>query len=186
MRTHRYLIAALLLAACGSSKSYTAGTQPTSATTTATTTATTVAPSSNTTAASGGGGAYGYPVPPTTTATAGAATLTVINTSLGAAIGDAKGYSLYMYTPDNGTPMCTGTCSDTWKPWATTGAPVAGNGVDGAKVATVQHPSGVTQVTYNGHPLYHYSGDSAPGDTNGQGRNNYWYLVTPAGAKLAG
>jgi predicted lipoprotein with Yx(FWY)xxD motif len=41
--------------------------------------------------------------------------------------------------------------------------------------------NGTTQVAFNGHPLYYFSGDTAPGDTKGQGVMNIWFLVAPSG-----
>ena len=56
-----------------------------------------------------------------------------------------------------------------------------GDGVDESLLGTVDHPDAGTQVTYNGWPLYFFSGDSAPGDTNGQGQGGVWYVVDPTG-----
>ena len=61
---------------------------------------------------------------------------------------------------------------------------------DGAKTAdlgTITRSDGTKQVTYSGHPLYYFAGDSGPGQTNGQGSDNFgakWWLVAPAGAKI--
>jgi predicted lipoprotein with Yx(FWY)xxD motif len=192
----RYLVAVLSLAACGSSTAANSGadgTKPATPVTTAVSTTTTTA--ANAYSAGGGyavpttgGGGGGYAVPATSAPpTGGPQTLTIITTTLGPALGDAKGFAVYMFTPDTGgKPTCVGSCATTWPPAATTGAPVAASGIDAAKLATVTHPNGATQLVYNGHPLYHFSGDAAPGDTGGEGRGGYWYLVNPAGDKIAG
>ena len=191
----RYLVALLVLAACGSTGAKTAGggygTQQTTATTAAPTTATTAAATTATTSAysygGGGGGGGGYAVPPTSAPVTGGSQLTIIKTSLGSAVGDANGYALYVFTPDtNGTPTCTGSCANSWPPATTTGTPAAATGLDVTKLTTVKNAAGDMQVVYNGHPLYHYSGDAAPGDTNGQGKLGIWYLVSPAGDKITG
>ncbi len=66
-------------------------------------------------------------------------------------------------------------CSSTTAP-----RPPAGDGIDAAMLATATHPEGGTQVTYNGWPLYYFAGDSAPGDTNGQGQGDVWYVIDAA------
>ena len=48
-------------------------------------------------------------------------------------------------------------------------------------LGTLTRDDGTVQVTYNGWPLYHFSGDTAPGDTNGQGLEGVWFLVSPTG-----
>jgi hypothetical protein len=53
--------------------------------------------------------------------------------------------------------------------------------VDNSKVGTITRSDGTTQVTYNGHPLYYFSGDKAPGDTNGQGVGGNWFTISPSG-----
>ncbi len=176
---HRYIVAVLALAACGSSISATSGGGAYGAQTTKAATATTTS--------SGGGGGYAVPPAPSSSAPAGPAKLTIITTSLGKAVGDASGYALYMYMPDTGgTPTCTDMCAANWPPAATTGAPTAATGLDTKLLTTVMHPNGVTQVVYNGHPLYRYGAEAAPGDIGGEGRLGYWYLLTSAGAKIAG
>ena len=56
-----------------------------------------------------------------------------------------------------------------------------GDGVDASLLGTVAHPGAGTQVTYNGWPLYLFSGDSDPGDTNGQGQGGVWFVLDPTG-----
>ena len=100
------------------------------------------------------------------------------NASYGDILVDASGRTLYLFTPDDGTstPQCTGSCAQTWPPLTTTSTPRAEGGAQQSKLGMV---SG--QVTYNGHPLYHYSGDAAAGQTNGEGVAAIWYVVNVAG-----
>jgi hypothetical protein len=60
--------------------------------------------------------------------------------------------------------------------------PVAGSGVRASLLGTIKRPDGKLQVTYAGKPLYLYSGDSKPGQANGQGVNQAWYAITPSGS----
>jgi predicted lipoprotein with Yx(FWY)xxD motif len=95
---------------------------------------------------------------------------------------DAKGLTLYSFAPD--TPSmsnCTGTCAGYWPP--VTGTPAAGPGVTG-KLSTIKRSDGTTQAVYNGHPLYTYVGDAAPGQAHGNNLNlngGLWHEVTVSG-----
>lgn len=104
---------------------------------------------------------------------------------------DGEGMSLYVFmadTQDAGTSACTDAeCTAEWPPLTTDGDPVAGEGVDETLLGTLTRDDGSTQVTYNGWPLYHFAGDAAPGDTNGQGQDEFgglWFLVSPAGEAI--
>ena len=118
----------------------------------------------------------------TTTTTADASLSTATDAKLGSILVDGEGRTLYHFTKDvNGTIAYTGTCASTWPPFVVTGAaPQAPAG--GGTVATVTRPDGGTQVTFNGAPLYRYSGDSKAGDTNGQGIGGLWFVVSPTAA----
>jgi predicted lipoprotein with Yx(FWY)xxD motif len=93
---------------------------------------------------------------------------------------DASGHTLYWFAPDTPThSACSGSCAVYWPP--VTGTPVAGPGVIGA-LATIPRAGGARQVTYNGHPLYTYVGDSSPGEAHGNGitlNGGAWYEMTP-------
>jgi predicted lipoprotein with Yx(FWY)xxD motif len=95
---------------------------------------------------------------------------------------DAKGLTLYSFAPD--TPSmsnCNGTCAGYWPP--VTGTPAAGPGVTG-KLSTIKRSDGTTQAVYNGHPLYTYVGDAAPGQAHGNNLNlngGLWHEVTVSG-----
>jgi predicted lipoprotein with Yx(FWY)xxD motif len=92
----------------------------------------------------------------------------------------AGGRTLYTYNKDvfPGQSQCTGACATKWPPLVVSGdlgalAPIAAAGGFG----TMTRDDGRTQVTYQGQPLYYYSGDSAPGDTNGQGIGGLWQVA---------
>ena len=79
--------------------------------------------------------------------------------------------TLYVFASDvanSGKSACNGSCATTWPPLtvATGTTTSAGTGASGT-LGTITRDDGTVQVTYNGVPLYHYSGDSAPGDTTG-------------------
>ena len=103
-----------------------------------------------------------------------------------AVLTNAKGFTLYWFVPDTSTKSnCNGSCATFWPPLK--GPARAGTGVTG-KLGTITRADGSTQATYNGHPLYTYSGDTAPGQTNGNGLNvngGVWHEVTTSGAAPA-
>ena len=101
---------------------------------------------------------------------------------LGKILTDVRGETLYMFTKDkNGKSSCTAECLKSWVPLHTFGAPTAGSGAKASLLGTTNSGPGVTQVTYNKHPLYFFQGDQAPGDVKGQGFKNLWYVVDAAG-----
>lgn len=124
----------------------------------------------------------------TTTSAAGGATVVVAETSLGEVLVDADGLTLYLFEQDAGTEVsaCTGSCADLWPALTSDAAPTAGEGIDAALLGVAQQPDGSSQVTYNGHLLYTYAQDSAPGDVEGQGVGGVWFAVTPAGEAASG
>ena len=105
------------------------------------------------------------------------------DTSMGAPfLVDSQGKTLYLYLNDQpGTSNCYDTCAQNWPPLLTTGSPVAGTGANASMLGTTTRTDGSVQVTYNGHPLYYYAGDSAAGDVNGEGKLSLWYVITPDG-----
>jgi predicted lipoprotein with Yx(FWY)xxD motif len=107
----------------------------------------------------------------------------------GRALVDGAGRALYLFEADQGsTSACTGPCAQVWPPLLADGPPPATAGAAQASlVGTSMRADGSRQVTYNGHPLYYFAGDTAPGDVKGQGIHNFgggWYVVTPAGDKI--
>jgi predicted lipoprotein with Yx(FWY)xxD motif len=118
------------------------------------------------------------------TGTVGAA-----RTALGTVLVDSRGRTLYELSVDSATKIvCTAMCAALWPPYTVPagGHPSAGGGVD-ATLSLTQRPDGTMQVTANGHPLYTYSGDSAAGQTNGQGvqdTGGTWHALTTSGAPV--
>jgi predicted lipoprotein with Yx(FWY)xxD motif len=107
---------------------------------------------------------------------------------LGTYLTDGSGRTLYMFASDTSTKStCSGPCLTYWPALTVSGAPTTASGASAGKVGTITGTGGTKQVTYDGHPLYYYSGDSAAGDTNGQGSTNFgarWWLLTPSGQPL--
>jgi len=95
---------------------------------------------------------------------------------------NARGLTLYWFAPDTSAKSaCYGSCAAYWPP--VTGAPSAGPGVTG-KLGTITRANGTTQATYDGHPLYTYIGDSAPGQDSGNDLNlngGLWHIVVVTG-----
>ncbi len=123
---------------------------------------------------------------PATSAATGALTIATGTTaSAGTLLTGTGGMTLYTWKKDTApnTSACSGDCAGTWPP-TTVGAgqtATAGPGVTGT-LATFTRTDGTTQVSYNGAALYYFSGDSAAGDANGQGKGNVWFVATPTGA----
>ena len=119
--------------------------------------------------------------------TSRSATVDLRTTSLGRVLVDSSGRTLYLFEKDKGPrSTCAGACASAWPPVTTTGAPTAGTGVALAKLKTTRRPGG-EQVLYAGHPLYTYAGDSAPGQTNGEGLDQFgaeWYALGATGGKV--
>jgi predicted lipoprotein with Yx(FWY)xxD motif len=95
---------------------------------------------------------------------------------------DAKGFTLYWFAPDTATKSnCNGGCAKIWPP--VKGPATAGSGVTGT-LGTITRSDGTVQATYNGHPLYTYTADTAPGQASGNGVNasgGVWHEVTVSG-----
>ena len=115
------------------------------------------------------------------------ATVILSDSALGRILTDDQGNTVYQFEMDSGgTSACNEGCDTTWPPLEASGKPSGGNGVDDSLLGTIKRADGTTQVTYAGHPLYHYSGDQTPGDTNGQGIGDVWYAVAASGDPLKG
>ncbi|HEX4759592.1 MAG TPA: hypothetical protein VH256_02275 [Thermoleophilaceae bacterium] len=127
---------------------------------------------------------------PKTAPAAKTATLSVANGSLGKILVDSQGRTLYMFQRDSGSKsMCSGACASNWPPLQANGKPTVAGGAMASLAGTTKRSDGMTQVTYNGHPVYRYSGDQKPGDTNGQGVNAFgglWYALSPSGKQMSG
>ena len=122
------------------------------------------------------------PVATAAPAAAGAMINAGQNSALGSFLVNAKGMTLYVFANDTANASnCSGTCATNWPPLLTSGAPVAGMGVNAALLGTLTRSDGGIQVTYNGMPLYGFAGDNAAGDTKGQGIKNIWHVIDLSG-----
>ncbi len=100
---------------------------------------------------------------------------------LGPILADDAGLTLYTFKNDvagSGESACVEGCATAWPPLVIEGEPTAGSGAAG-ELATIERPDGTMQVTYDGMPLYRFSGDTAPGDTTGQGVLDIWFVAQP-------
>jgi predicted lipoprotein with Yx(FWY)xxD motif len=119
---------------------------------------------------------------------AGGARVAVAKSPLGRILVDGKGITLYDFVQDKGTKSsCYGACAALWPPLTTTGKPVAGRGVRASLLGTTKRKDGRLEVTYKGHPLYYFVSDRKPGQTTGQGLNQFgapWWVLSPAGKEI--
>ncbi|MSO79585.1 MAG: hypothetical protein EXQ79_08250 [Acidimicrobiia bacterium] len=111
-------------------------------------------------------------------------TIKVADSSLGEIVVTGKGQTVYAFDLDTGTgtdeTACGAGCDSTWPP-VEAKKPKAGKGID----ATMLLVNANGQVSYNGHLLYMYAGDSASGDTNGDGIGGVWHAVGSDGVPLS-
>ena len=134
-------------------------------------------------AAGCGTAAAGHDAAPRPTASSAVGSAVKTATINGATVlTNAQGLTLYSFAPDTRTAShCNGTCAQIWPP--VHGPVTAGPGVTGT-LATITRADGAAQATYNGHPLYTYTADTAPGQANGNGINasgGVWHEVTASG-----
>ena len=116
---------------------------------------------------------------------AGGQTVQTGDTEYGEVLVDSKGMTLYALEKDSkDTSTCTGGCATAWPPLVVTGKVVVAKGLDADDFATfMRTDNGMTQVSVYGAPLYTFSGDKAPGDTNGKTIPN-WYVVGANGKPM--
>jgi predicted lipoprotein with Yx(FWY)xxD motif len=134
--------------------------------------------SSSGTSSTGGSGSTG------TSSPAAATTGNLKTTTIGGAtvLTNAKGFTLYSFAPDTSTKSnCNGTCAQFWPPVK---GPATASGVKGT-FGTIKRSDGSTQATFDGHPLYTFAADTAPGQAKGNGLNEQggvWHEITTSGA----
>ncbi len=117
----------------------------------------------------------------------GATMLMVADSDLGEIVVDGEGMTVYMFDNDTqgaGESVCEGQCATNWPAVTTDGEAPEVEGVTG-EVGTIEGVDGATQVTLNGWPLYYFAGDSAAGDVAGQGVGGVWWVLSPAGERMA-
>ena len=110
------------------------------------------------------------------------------SSALGRIIVDSRGHTLYLFEKDRrGASACSGACLVYWPPLLTSGAPTATKGARPSLLGSIRRADGTRQVTYAGHPLYLFSGDTRRGQTNGEGLKDFgagWYVLMPSGKKI--
>jgi len=113
----------------------------------------------------------------------------VAKTGAGTVLTNAAGFTLYTFQADKGTTStCYGACAQFWPPVIGTAHMAAGQNING-HFGTTTRKDGKTQVTYDGHPLYTYAGDTQPGQTAGNGINQdggIWNVITTSASGAAG
>jgi predicted lipoprotein with Yx(FWY)xxD motif len=146
----------------------------------------TSAAAGNTPAAAASSPAASAPAGSAPATSSGGTTLTVKTIGGQQVVTNAAGFTLYWFAPDTSTTSkCTGSCATYWPP--VKGPAAAMSGVTG-KLGTITRSDGTTQATYDGHPLYTYAADTAPGQAKGNGLNlsgGLWYEMTVSGATPA-
>jgi predicted lipoprotein with Yx(FWY)xxD motif len=99
----------------------------------------------------------------------------------GSYLTDGMGRTLYFFTKDSdGTSACTGACLAKWPPFAPESV-VAPSLLKASDFITVSRSEGTQQTEYMGRPLYYFANDTNPGDMNGNGFNNLWYVANITG-----
>ena len=137
-----------------------------------------------------GGGPYGSSStnpPATAVPTTASSSSVVIQTAASTVKGqsetiltNAERKTLYYFTADSATQSaCSGNCAQMWPPLLSTGSAGPTSSTSLAGKLSVQMDANGNQVEYNGHPLYTFSGDTAPGQTNGEGLFGMWFVATP-------
>jgi predicted lipoprotein with Yx(FWY)xxD motif len=121
-------------------------------------------------------------------ATTGRTKVAIAKSPLGRILVDSKGITLYDFVKDKGTTsVCYGACAALWPPLITKGKPIAGTGVRASLLGTTKRKDGKLEVTYKGHPLYYFVTDRKPGQTTGQGVDQFggpWWVLSPAGKEI--
>ena len=119
-------------------------------------------------------------------ATTGGSSLKTATIGGATVLTSSKGFTLYSFAPDTSTKSnCNGTCAQNWPPVK---GPATASGVKGT-FATIKRSDGSVQATFDGHPLYTFAGDTAPGQNTGNGltvNGGLWHEITPSGTAPAG
>lgn len=116
--------------------------------------------------------------------------LSLRKTSVGMILVNGRGFTVYAFTRDahnHDSCLKIGGCVSVWPPLTTTGKPIAGSGVKASMLGTISIKSGATQVTYGGHPLYTYVGDTSPGSTeyvNVSASGGRWPALSGSGSEV--
>jgi len=132
------------------------------------------------------GGAAGST--PSASAAAAATVIKTTSGSAGAFLTNGSGRAVYLWDKDTmNASVCSGACAGAWPPVIANGGVTAADSATAKDLGTITRSDGTRQVTYDGHPLYFFAGDTGPGQTAGQGSDSFgakWWLVSPAGASI--
>ena len=143
---------------------------------------------SSSTAAAGSSSPAGASSSSAAASSSGSTVITTVSSSAGTFLANGSGHAVYLWTKDgNGMSACTGACTGAWPPVTTTGQVTASGGAKSSDLGTITRSDGTKQVTYDGHPLYFFAGDSGPGMASGQGNDGFgakWWLVSPSGSDI--
>ena len=116
------------------------------------------------------------------------ALVSLAKTRLGTVLVDGRGRTLYLFEKDKrGRSACDGGCAAYWPPYLSAATPRAGRGVHASLLGVSKRTDGKRQVTYAGHPLYTFVGDTRAGATTGEGLTDFgaaWYAVAPSGRAI--
>ena len=125
---------------------------------------------------------------PASAKTGSAVSVGTANSSAGTYLVGASGRPLYLWVADgHNKSVCGGACAAAWPPLTTKSAAVGATGVTMSQLGIATRSGGVKQVTYDGHPLYYFAGDTSKGSFTGQGSTEFgakWWLVAPSGAAI--
>ncbi|MGH9246185.1 MAG: COG4315 family predicted lipoprotein [Acidimicrobiales bacterium] len=142
---------------------------------------------STTTEAAGGDSTTTTEAPADDEAPAGDTAVDVGDTSLGQVLVDGTGRTLYVFGNDQpGVSNCEGGCLDNWPPATVEEGFAVGPGLDQAQFGTITRSDGTVQLAVNDLPLYLFANDAAPGDVDGQGVGDVWWVVAPDGTPIEG
>jgi predicted lipoprotein with Yx(FWY)xxD motif len=169
--------AVVSIAACSSSKS-----------STSTTTTTVFGVSTSSSPVTPAGSPTSVSTSTTSGSAAGAALAVATNAKVGTKIiVAASGKSVYLYVPDGSSTISKvpAALKAVWPAVTASGNPPVGAGLDQSKLVLEPQPDGSKQVAYNGHLLYTFQGDAAPGSAAGERLGGIWFVLSPAGAKIA-
>ena len=133
----------------------------------------------------GSGGGYGAAGP---SPAAAKPSVSTARSALGTILVDGKGRTLYLFEKDKGArSSCSGACASVWPPAPAATVAHGAAGISAARLGSIRRADGHSEATYAGHPLYFYAGDSKPGQTTGQGLDQFgggWYVLSPDGRKI--
>ena len=145
--------------------------------------------SGSSTSSSPGGAATGAPAGASSSAGgSGSVVIKTASSSGGTILTDGSGRAVYLWTKDSGgMSACSGACAGAWPPVMASGTVTASGTAKASDLGSITRSDGSKQVTYDGHPLYYYVGDSGSGTASGQGSTQFgaqWWLVSPSGSDV--